>query len=48
MSYKFTVLLGPFSATNNIVCTNAPGCIVSLSQAGSADPNVLTPRLEFG
>lgn len=48
VSYKFTVLLGPFGQ-NNIVCTNAPGCIVSLSQAGSADPNVSdTATISFG
>jgi ABC-type Fe3+-hydroxamate transport system substrate-binding protein len=48
VSYKFTVALGPFGA-NHIVCTNAPGCIVSLAQAGSADPNVTaTATIKFG
>jgi hypothetical protein len=38
VSAKFTVLLGPFGM-NQIVCTKSPGCIVSVAQEGSADPN---------
>jgi phage tail sheath protein FI len=38
VSYKYQVALGPFGQ-DNIVCTKAPYCILSVSQAGSANPN---------
>jgi hypothetical protein len=34
---QYTVAKGPFGS-NNIVCTNPPGCIVSVADAGSANP----------
>jgi len=40
VSATFPVVLGPFGA-NHIVCTSAPGCIVSLAQAGVANPNAV-------
>jgi hypothetical protein len=47
VSTSVAVALGPFGQ-NNIVCTNKPGCILSLAQAGSADPNaVATATLTF-
>jgi hypothetical protein len=48
VSATYTVVLGPFGA-NHIVCTSAPGCIVSVSQEGSADPNAeATATIKFG
>jgi Neocarzinostatin family len=38
VSYKYQVALGPFGQ-DNIVCTKSPYCILSVSQAGSANPN---------
>jgi Neocarzinostatin family len=47
VSYKFAVALGPFGM-NNIVCTNSPGCIVSVAQAGVASPaQVATAKISF-
>ena len=47
VSATFTVVLGPFGG-NHIVCTSAPGCIVSVAQEGSADPNaVATAVIKF-
>jgi len=37
VTVKFPVAKGPFGG-NNIVCTKAPGCIVSVANAGSAAP----------
>ncbi len=45
--YTYHPNLGPFGQ-NQIVCTKAPGCIVSLAQAGSADPKyVATAVISF-
>ncbi|HUD15793.1 MAG TPA: neocarzinostatin apoprotein domain-containing protein [Acidimicrobiales bacterium] len=47
VSATFPVALGPFGQ-NNIVCTAKPGCIVSVAQAGSANPNaVATANIAF-
>ena len=47
ISATFKVVLGPFGA-NHIVCTNAPGCLVSVAQVGSANPNaVATEVIKF-
>jgi hypothetical protein len=47
VSYKFAVALGPFGQ-NMIVCTNSPGCIVSVAQEGVASPaQVATAMLSF-
>jgi hypothetical protein len=37
VTVAFPVAKGPFGS-NNIVCTNPPGCIVSVANAGSANP----------
>jgi hypothetical protein len=48
VSATYSVALGPFGQ-NNIVCTQKPGCIVSVAQAGSANPNaVATATITFG
>jgi hypothetical protein len=48
VSASYSVALGPFGQ-NNIVCTQKPGCILSVAQAGSADPNaVATATITFG
>ncbi len=44
VSAHFQVLLGPFGM-NQIVCTKAPGCLVSVAQAGVADPNAVATEL---
>jgi hypothetical protein len=45
--YTYHPALGPFGQ-DNIVCTKAPGCIISLAQAGSADPKyVATATISF-
>ncbi|MGO9342471.1 MAG: neocarzinostatin apoprotein domain-containing protein [Acidimicrobiales bacterium] len=44
VSTQYQVLLGPFGA-NHIVCTNAPGCLVSVAQAGVANPNAVATEL---
>jgi len=44
VSAHYQVLLGPFGA-NHIVCTSAPGCLVSVAQAGSANPNAEATEL---
>jgi hypothetical protein len=45
--YTYHPALGPFGQ-DNIVCTKAPGCIISLAQAGSADPKyVATATVSF-
>jgi hypothetical protein len=47
VSATFKVALGPFGG-NHIVCTQSPGCIVSVSQAGSANPNAVgTAKITF-
>ena len=47
VSAHFAVALGPFGA-NHIVCTSAPDCLVSVAQAGVADPNsVATEVIHF-
>ena len=48
VSSHYQVLLGPFG-TNMIVCTKSPGCLVSVAQAGVANPNaVATELIHFG
>jgi hypothetical protein len=37
VTVAFKVAKGPFGA-NHIVCTRAPGCIISIANAGSAAP----------
>jgi hypothetical protein len=44
VSAHYTVELGPFGA-NHIVCTSAPGCLVSVAQAGVASPNAVATEL---
>jgi hypothetical protein len=45
--YTYHPALGPFGQ-DQIVCTKAPGCIISLAQAGSADPKyVATAVISF-
>ncbi len=44
VSAHYPVVLGPFGA-NHIVCTSAPGCLVSVAQAGSANPNAVATEL---
>lgn len=47
VSATYKVALGPFGQ-NQIVCTNPPGCLLSVAQAGSANPNaVATEDLHF-
>jgi hypothetical protein len=47
VSATYKVALGPFGQ-NQIVCTNPPGCLLSVSQAGSANPNAeATEDLHF-
>jgi hypothetical protein len=38
------VALGPFGQ-NQIVCTKSPGCLVSVAQAGVANPNAVATEL---
>ncbi len=48
VSAHFKVLLGPFGQ-DQIVCTKAPGCLLSVSQAGAANPNAVgTELIHFG
>jgi Neocarzinostatin family len=48
VSTTFAVALGPFGQ-NQIVCTKSPGCLLSVAQAGVADPaQVATELLHFG
>lgn len=44
VSAHYQVLLGPFGM-NHIVCTKAPGCLVSVAQAGVANPNAVATQL---
>jgi hypothetical protein len=44
VSAHYHVLLGPFGA-NHIVCTSAPGCLVSVAQAGVENPNAVATEL---
>jgi hypothetical protein len=41
VTVNFPVAKGPFGS-NNIVCTKAPGCIVSVANAGTAAPTEVT------
>jgi hypothetical protein len=40
MSAAFTPVVGPFGL-NKIVCTQKPGCIISVAEAGSTSPTVV-------
>jgi hypothetical protein len=44
VSAKFAAALGPFGA-NHIICTKAPGCLISVAQAGVANPNAVATEL---
>jgi hypothetical protein len=44
VSAKFAAALGPFGQ-NQIVCTKAPYCLISVAQAGVANPNAVATEL---
>ena len=48
VSGHYQVLIGPFGS-NHIICTNAPGCLLSVAQAGVANPNAVAAEpIKFG